>query len=113
MTLREARCAFTECVARLITHAIAEGYEVALDEAMDRITEKDPTSDHMKGSLHEIGLAVDINLYKDGEYLSQTRDHEPLGEWWEMLGIGNGLPLSWGGRFKDGNHYSLAWGGKR
>lgn len=52
-------------------------------------------------SAHKIRLAVDLNLFKDGVYLTGTDDHRPLGEFWESLGG------SWGGRFHDGNHYSL------
>ncbi|MDP2735090.1 MAG: M15 family peptidase [bacterium] len=107
MTLREARCEFTKMLAWLILWACEQGYEPALAEGMDRRTEKDPTSDHMKNSLHDIGLAQDIDLYRDGKYLSNTEDHLPLGEKWESMGG------AWGGRFKDGNHYSLAWAGKK
>jgi hypothetical protein len=109
MTLRQARCAFTTAIARLILHANDLGYEAAFDEVTERLTEKDPTSDHMPNSLHHIGLAADILLYKDGKYLSRTEDYEPLGLWWEEYGKTAKLPLAWGGRFKDGNHFSLAW----
>jgi len=47
-------------------------------------------------------LAIDLNLFKDGEYLTDTEDHRFLGEFWESLGG------TWGGRWDDGNHYS--WG---
>ena len=113
MTLRQARCAFTAALGALIAWALTQGYEVALGEGMDRVTLKDPTSDHMPKSLHNIGLAQDLDLYKDGVWLSKTEDHTPLGEWWEAYGTQHNLPLAWGGRFKDGNHYSLAWGGRR
>jgi hypothetical protein len=57
-------------------------------------------------SGHKQKLAFDINLFKvnaDGSvtYCSKTEDHRPLGEWWESQGG------TWGGRFEDGNHYSL------
>lgn len=113
MTLREARCAFSRSLATLILHAYEQGYEAAFDEVTDRVTAKDPTTDHMKGSLHELGLAADILLYKGGVYLTKTEDYQQLGEWWEAYGKEQGLPLAWGGRFKDGNHFSLAWGGKK
>ena len=113
MTLREARCAFTLALADLIRWATDQGYEVALDEATERITDKDPTSDHRPGSLHHLGLAADLNLYFDGRYLSETANHLPLGEYWERLGRERNLPLAWGGRFNDGNHYSFSWGGKK
>lgn len=113
LTLRQARCLFSEWFARLILHAIELGYEVAIDEVTERITEKDPTSDHMKLSLHHDGLAGDLNLYKSGVYLLTTEDHRELGEWWEEQGRILRIPLTWGGRFNDGNHYSLSWKGRR
>lgn len=113
MTLREARCQFTECLAWLVNFAVTHGYEAAFAEGMDRRTEKDPTSDHMKNSLHDIGLAQDIDLYKNGTYLAKTEDHRELGEAWEAEGQKRGLPLAWGGRFSDGNHYSLTWQGRK
>lgn len=114
LTLRTARVAFSLAIARLILHAESLGYELALAEGMDRVTEKDPTSDHMKGSLHDIGLAQDLDLYFKGIYMSNTEDHSPLGMWWKDYGVENGLPLAWGGDFAkpDGNHYSLSWKGK-
>ena len=51
--------------------------------------------------------AVDLNLFKAGKYVALTEDHRPLGEWWESQGG------AWGGRFEDGNHYSLEWKGRR
>lgn len=113
MTLREARCKFTQAIALLITYAISLGYEVAIDEALDRLTVKDPTSDHMPNSLHHIGLAADLNLYLDGKWLDKTDHHLLLGTWWERLGVTLDLPLTWGGRFNDGNHYSLGWEGRK
>lgn len=114
LTLRTARCHFTKALADLVDHAISLGYEIAFAEGMDKITEKDPTTDHMKGSNHEIGLAQDVDLYLNGVYLMNSEDHEPLGTWWEEYGVEHGLPLVWGGNFshKDGNHYSLRWQGK-
>ena len=58
-----------------------------------------------RNSCHKLKLAIDLNLFKNGEYLSATSDHQELGLWWEQQ-----HPLCrWGGRFKnpDGNHYSL------
>lgn len=113
MTLRQARCAFSRALAKLILWANEQGYEVALDEVTEHLTPKDPTSDHTSNSLHHIGLAADLNLYRNGQWLFTTEDHRPLGEWWEQYGYKVELPLTWGGRFKDGNHYSLQWKGRK
>jgi len=114
MTLREARCLFTRCLADLIYWATSHGYEVAFAEGMDRLTPTDPTSDHMAGSLHHLGLAQDIDLYRAGKWCERTEDHLPLGVYWEELGAERNIPLTWGGRFRkpDGNHYSFTWGGR-
>ena len=89
---------FTLMIARLIQHAYYEGYEMTFGDAY-----RDPRVQygHLK-SLHRIRLAVDLNLFdKSGAYLTKTEDHKPLGEYWESIGG------TWGGRFEDGNHYSL------
>ena len=57
----------------------------------------------IKNSLHTMRLAIDINLFKDGFYLPGTEDHKLFGEWWEK----QHELCRWGGRFKDGNHYSV------
>lgn len=61
-------------------------------------------------SLHTQRLAVDLNLFVNGKYMTDTKDYLPLGEYWETLGG------TWGGRFKsrpDGNHFSLEHNGVR
>lgn len=104
MSLREARVLFTIYLAQLILYAFDLGYEVALGESADFITAKDPTSDHMKGSLHSMGLAADLALYRDGVYLTKTEEYAELGDKWKNL-----HPYCrWGGSFSDGNHFSFA-----
>lgn len=65
-----------------------------------------------KYSNHKNRLAIDLNLFKEDEhgnlvYCTETEDHKPIGEYWESLGG------DWGGRFNDGNHYSLEHEGHR
>ena len=103
MTLGEKRRLFTKLLSEHIVWLISMGYEVAYDEVMERITEKDPTSDHMKNSLHYIGLAGDLLLFKNSVYLTKTEDHAMSGLVWEA----RHELCRWGGRFGDGNHYSI------
>lgn len=104
MKLKEARIKYSRLLAQLVLWIFSQGYEVAFDEGMDRITAKDPTSDHMKNSLHELGLAQDLLIYKGGTYLTATEDYKFAGEKWESM-----HPLCrWGGRFQDGDHFSFA-----
>jgi hypothetical protein len=110
-TLRQTQSRFAAMVPGLINKAISMGYEVTLGDAY-----RDPRLHGAAGvklgygsanSLHKVRLAIDINLFKDGVFLQTSEDHLPLGEWWESQGG------SWGGRFKDGNHYSMEYGGMR
>ena len=103
MTLGQKQRKFSLMVAKLITYIYESGYEVTFGDAY-----RDPRVPygHDK-SLHKKRLAIDLNLFKDGEYLTATSDHRQFGEFFE--GIGG----TWGGRFKDGNHYSLEHGGMK
>jgi len=87
---------FTKMVGQLIEYAYSKKYSLTFGEAYAR-------TGHCKDSLHYKRLAIDLNLFINGKYMTKTSDHLPLGEFWESLGG------TWGGRFKkaDGNHYSL------
>lgn len=113
MTLGEKQRKFTALIAKLIEWAYANGYELTFGDAY-----RDPRVfgevGYSKGygrasSNHKVRLAVDLNLFKDGQYQASTEAHRPLGEYWESLD-----PMcAWGGRFNDGNHYSFAHEGRR
>lgn len=100
---------FARLVPRLIDKAHELGFEVTLGDAY-----RDPRVFGPMGvakgygrarSAHKQRLAIDLNLFRNGVFLTSTADHEPLGLWWEQQGG------TWGGRFNDGNHYSLEHGG--
>lgn len=104
-TMREKQSRFAYMVSRLLTHIYSEGYQVTLGDAY-----RDPRAFGAlgitggygkKNSCHKLRLAIDLNLFRDGAFLSSTDAHKPFGEWWELQGG------TWGGRFEDGNHYSL------
>src|SRR3990167_3843271 len=110
MTLGQKQRKFTRMIALLIMHAYDHGYELTFAEAYRTPEQAALNAKAGKGisdSLHLDRLAVDFNLFKDGKYLTATDDHKPLGEYWESIGG------SWGGRFNDGNHYSLEHGGRK
>ena len=94
MSLNKKQFRFTYMVSQLIVHAYGLGYTLTFGDAY-------ATTGHIVDSYHEKRLAVDFNLFKDGKYLTRTKEHEPLGLFWESIGG------TWGGRFNDGNHYSL------
>ena len=112
MTLREKQSKFARMVAELIQHATSLGYEVTFGEAYRTPEQADLNAKKGSGirnSLHTMRLAIDLNLYKNGVWMTKSEDHKQLGLFWEGLGG------SWGGRFKkpDGNHYSLEHEGVR
>jgi hypothetical protein len=109
-TLNQKQWRFAQMVAQLIPKAKELGFECALGEAERPQAVADLYAKQGKGistSLHLIRLAIDLHLFKDGKYLTETEDHRQLGEYWESIGG------TWGGRFGDGNHYSLAHDGRK
>lgn len=65
----------------------------------------------IKNSLHKLRLAMDFNLFKDGVWLKDTADFKDLGEYWESLSLPGTYTCVWGGRFGDGNHFSIEHNG--
>lgn len=113
-SIREKQSRFALGVARLIQEAQKRGYQVTLGEAWRTIEQaalNAKSGSGTKNSLHCDRLAIDLNLFRDGKFLSTTEDHRELGEWWE----GQASDHRWGGRFTraDGNHYSLTPDGRR
>lgn len=110
-TLGQKQRRFTRMVGLLIEYAYQDGYELTFGDAY-----RDPRvhgdvgvkkSYSSANSVHKSRLAVDFNLFKDGQFLTTTEAHRPLGEYWESMGG------TWGGRFNDGNHYSLEHQGRK
>jgi len=73
LSLRKIQSQFARLVPRLIDKAYELGYEVTLGDAY-----RDPRVHGNMGvrlsyshprSAHKIRLAIDLNLFKDGEYL--------------------------------------------
>ena len=113
MRLGEKQRLFTRLLPRLLMYAHRKGYEVTLGDAyrdprvFGKIGKKQGYGN--KYSMHKSRCAIDLNLFKNGKYLTRTRDHKVLGEYWEKL-----HPLTcWGGRFNDGNHYSIEHEGRK
>ena len=114
MRLGDQQRLFMRLVPRLIDKAHELGFEVTLGDGY-----RDPRAFGPVGedgpaygaafSCHKSRLAIDLNLFKDGAYLTSSEDHRPLGEWWEK----QHELTAWGGRWQDGNHYSMIWQGRK
>lgn len=106
MTLGKKQERFTRMLLNLLSFIYTiEGHEVRLGDAF-----RDPRVHGEMGvkvgyghakSAHKLKLAIDLNIFKDGKLITDTEGHRVFGEYWESIGG------SWGGRFNDGNHYSL------
>ena len=115
MSLSRKQQDFTKCIGELICYAYRQGYALSFGDAY-----RDPRlhgefgekkSYSATNSVHKVRLAVDLNLFVEGEYITDG-DHPAyidLGEFWERLHDS----ARWGGRFNDANHYSFEhWGCK-
>ena len=112
MTLGEKQRRFTELVGRLIIWAYDEGYELTFSEAYrtpEQAALNAKTGSGIANSLHTSRLAIDLNLFVNGEYAQGSEAYKPLGEYWKSLDPS----CCWGGDFSrpDGNHFSFTHNG--
>ncbi len=107
MKLGEKQELFMEMLPKLLNKAFELGFKVRGGDLY-----RDPRVHGELGvkmgyghprSGHKNKLAIDLNLFKNGVFQGNTEDHRELGEWWEK----QHELARWGGRFNDGNHYSL------
>lgn len=124
MTLGELQRIFAIMVAKLIKFAYDAGYEITLGEAYVKKERKGKLKalktdgdvifvdeEHRENSNHYRKLAIDLNLFHNGEYLTKSIDHAELGTYWLNLGKMYKVPAVWGGEWDDGNHYSIEYKG--
>ncbi|HCB9690644.1 TPA: M15 family metallopeptidase [Escherichia coli] len=110
MKLSEKQQLFAVMIADLIHWAQEHGYRLTFGEAYrtpEQTALNAKSGKGIRNSLHTLRLAVDFNLFINGEYQADTDAYRPLGEYWESIGG------TWGGRFSraDGNHFSLEHNG--
>lgn len=112
--LPEYQQLFAVCVATLILRLEELQYRVTFGEAYRPPETAALYAKQGRGivkSLHCDRLAVDLNLFRDGEYLTSTEDYRSAGMIWKALN-----PFArWGGDFAkpDGNHFSFEWQGRK
>mgnify|MGYP001586677834 CR=1 FL=1 len=114
--LRRRQTLLVKCLGKLIGYAEGRGYELTLGEGYVQPVRKARGGEfyadgvHMDGSLHYSRLAIDLNLFVAGEYVSDSEHFAwvDLGSYWESL-----EELCRSGRhFGDANHLSIAHAGK-
>jgi hypothetical protein len=131
---REARCLFTRLLtAELMPWAYQQAQLLAsplfrCEFALDEATVHSPRKARKAGmvfevldaehgdrgrfrSLHHDGRAVDLLVYRGGEYVADGGDraYRTLGARWLTLHPW----CAWGGDFSDANHFSLRDGNRR
>jgi hypothetical protein len=110
MTLRDLQSLHVQLTAKLIEFTYAQGYQLSWGEAF-RTHEQAlwDAEEHIGilGSLHCERLAVDLLLFKDGQYLTDPKDYRFMGEYWKSLDP----QCRWGGDFAsvDADHFSVTW----
>lgn len=117
MTLAEKQQAFALLVGMLICETYSRGWALTFGETYRSPEEAARLAKAglgIKQSLHTKRLAIDLNLFIDGKYQTDSAAYEPLGEWWEAQSTEH-IVCAWGGRFSrpDGNHFSVEHDGRR
>ncbi len=116
MTLSKRQRIFARNVAKLIDFIYESNDECTIGEALRTPEMADlyvRLGKGIKNSLHIKKLAIDLNLFKGGVYVEDTKYHEPYGKYWVSLHPSN----RWGGDWdkdgihepgeNDGNHYEM------
>ena len=111
--LLQAQFKFASMLPALFGKIYVLGYTYTLGEAYR--TPEQALSNAKKGigiahSLHCMRLAIDLNIFKDGVYLTDGKQFKSIGDYWKSLDPNN----AWGGDFTtkpDGNHFSYSYGG--
>ena len=101
MRLGKKQELFADLISEHIQWLYGRGYRVRIGDVLAHDRHKDLSN-------HYIKLAADLNLFFDGKYLTETENHRESGEKWES----RHELCRWGGRFSDGNHYSLIHEGR-
>jgi hypothetical protein len=106
--LSNAQFTFSRNVARLLNHIYECGYTCSLGEVLRTREQAEIYAKAGKGivdSLHCYKLAIDINLFYNGEYLTDCESYKKFGEYWLTLHELN----RWGGNFHniDANHFEM------
>jgi len=119
-TLGQKQRRFARGLPLLMMYAHYLGYEVATGEAergKAQAAANAASGAGISNSLHILRLAIDLHLYINGVYQTDSEAHKPLGTFWKSLSPDH----RWGGDFKDaqgrpkpdGNHYSIEHEGRK
>jgi hypothetical protein len=105
MEMYQEQTKFARDVAKLIQFICVHGFYLSLGEVYRTQEQAEiyvKEGKGIKNSLHCKRLAIDLNLFtKDGTYLTNGKDYQQFGVFWESLDPQN----KWGGYFTQrGGH---------
>lgn len=111
---------FSLAVADLLMQAHEWEYRITLGDAFrspEECERQAGTGAGITNSLHGERLAIDLNFFKNGAYISDGSQLKIFGDYWKKKGPN----YRWGGDFKnnppksrpDGNHFSITPDGVR
>jgi hypothetical protein len=110
MTVREKQSTFLMNVSKLIQWAFANGFELTGGELlrpkeMQTLYVQQGKSKTMD-SKHLDKLAIDLNLFINGVYQTDTASYKPLADFWQSLNPANRAGYYFTS-LKDGNHFEM------
>lgn len=114
MTLGQKQEIFSLNLGHLLLFAYTRGYRIRMGEVLRTREQALMNANNGTGitnSLHIVKLAADLNVFKDGTWLTDSANLKELGDFWKSLD-----PLNcWGGDFSkpDGNHFSMSHEGRK
>lgn len=106
--MRKKQSIFLRNVAKLITWAFENGYELTGGELTR--TDEQQAIYRRKGlskavrSRHQDRLAIDLNLFINGVYQTTREPYKPLADYWKSLHPDNVAGYDWGW---DANHFEM------
>ena len=114
MTLLEKQQAFSEFVSKFTEDLLLRGYKITLGEAYRPPEMAQVYASQGKGianSNHTIRLAIDLNIFLDGRFLTSKEDLTIPGQIWKSYSS-DLIECCWGGDFAktDADHFSFSHG---
>jgi len=115
LTLIEKQQQFSVLLSKFINDLTTRGYKITLGEAFRPLAVAAiyaSQGEGIKNSLHTMRLAVDLNIFLNGAFLTSVEDLTIPGNLWESYTT-DLVECCWGGRFQnvDADHFSISSGG--
>lgn len=116
MGLRQEQSLFVNDVQKLLTFITDKGYEITFGEVLRTPEQQEiylkTGRSKTSNSMHLKKLAIDLNIFKDGNLVEDNKELKQFGYYWQSLnelnrwgGSWRGLVESGASSFVDSPHY--------